>query len=60
MNIQPQPTQESPTADAPGQSETASEPTLDLIGGPYAVIESDPGKILSGKNEFVEEAAKRL
>ena len=45
MDIQQLPvTQESTTDDASGRSEITSESVLDLAGGPFAVIESDPGK----------------
>jgi hypothetical protein len=35
---------ESTTEHAPGPSEIAGGLALDLIGGPFAVIESDPGE----------------
>lgn len=45
MDIQQPPvTQQSTTEDASSASEMTSEPVLDLAGGPFAVIESDPGE----------------
>jgi len=45
MDIQQLPVaQESTTEDAPSTSEITNEPVLDLAGGPFAVIESDPGE----------------
>jgi hypothetical protein len=36
--------QQSTTEDAPSASQVTNEPVLDLAGGPFAVIESDPGE----------------
>ncbi|KIM73741.1 hypothetical protein PILCRDRAFT_719511 [Piloderma croceum F 1598] len=44
MDIQQPPvTQQSTAEDAPSASEIPNVPVLDLTGGPFAVIESDPG-----------------
>jgi hypothetical protein len=45
MDILEPPTAQEPAAvEASGGSENETKPTLDLAGGPFAVIESDPGK----------------
>ena len=40
-----EPTIERTTVHASGSSETTDQTAIDLVGGPFAVVESDPGEL---------------
>jgi len=45
MDIQQEPVVEESTAQALDSSQVTNQATIDLVGGPFAVIESDPGEL---------------